>query len=182
MRKQLGFQPRRGDGFDVAAAHFARQHHAREAALAQEGDGQRAVKAHLRRRVQRQRGIAAMQRGGQPKVLHDERVRPAERAQAVDEGERVGQLAVGHERVERDVGFDAICAAERKRPFQLVRPEIAGLGARVEGLCAEIDRVRSGVDGAAQRLGIARGRKQLNHSRPSQQNEIICEKTASGTQ
>ena len=60
--------------------------------------------------------------------------------------------------------------------LQLVRPEIAGLGARVEGLRAEIDRVRPGVDGAAQRLGIARGRKQLDHSRPSQQNEIICEK------
>ena len=28
----------------------------------------------------------------------------------------------------------------------------------------------------AERLGIARGRKQLDHSRPSQQNEIICEK------
>ena len=86
-----------------------------------------------------------------------------ERAQAVDEGERFGQFAVGHERIERDIGFDTVYAAERKRLRQLVRSEISGLGTCVEALRAEINRVRAGVDGAAQRLGTARRRKQLGH-------------------
>ena len=115
--------------------------------------------------MQRQIRHGLTQQAHQTEVLHEQGVRPILRRLA-REIERAIQLAVGHERVHRDIDLAAANVAIAHGLDELFLCEIIGSAPRVVRAEAEINRVRPVLHRRDDGVGTARGRKQFQHSYP----------------
>ena len=147
---------------DLLARQLPREHRPRHAEPRRLLHARERVQRHLCARVQRHIGDHRAQRLVNAPVLHQYRVhavfaRPPRRL-----GER-GQLAVGHQRVERQVDLHPPQMAITHRRQKFLIAEVSGAAARVEAAKAHIHGVRAVLHGGDQRLASARGREQLRH-------------------
>ena len=115
------------------------------------------MQAHLRRGVQRHVGNNFLQRRQNAPILHQDRVHAALRRGARLRGKR-GELAVGDERVERQIDLRAPQMAIKDRRAEFLIGEVPRAAARVERAKAHIHGVRTALHGGNKRLLPARGR------------------------
>ena len=115
------------------------------------------MQAHLRRGVQRHVGNDFLQRRQNAPILHQDRVHAALRRGARLRGKR-GELAVGDERVERQIDLHAPQMAIRDRRAEFLVREVPRAAARVERAKAHIHGIRTALYGGNKRLLPARGR------------------------
>jgi hypothetical protein len=147
-----------GDARDLLARQLPRQHDAPEAQLRRLLHALERVDAHLRRGVEHRVGRQLAHELRHAEILHDERVHAQQGRRAHDLG-RARHLPVGDERVERQVYLDPADMAIDHGLLQLVRGKIMRAHARVEGVIAQINRIRTVLDGGAQRLHRSGGRQ-----------------------
>ena len=115
------------------------------------------MQAHLRRSVQRHVGNNFLQRRQNTPILHQDHVYAALRRGARLRGKR-GELAVGDERVERQIDLHVPQMAIRDRRAEFLVREVPRAAARVERAKAHIHGVRTALYGGDERLPPARGR------------------------
>ena len=139
------------------AVQLAREHRARHAEPCRFLNARERVQAHLRRGVQRHVGNNFLQRRQNAPILHQDRVHAALRRGARLRGKR-GELAVGDERVERQIDLHAPQMAIRDRHAEFLVREVPRAAARVERAKAHIHGVRAALHGGNKRLLPARGR------------------------
>ena len=139
------------------AVQLAREHRARHAEPCRFLNARERVQAHLRRGVQRHVGNNFLQRCQNAPVLHQDCVHTALRRGARLRGKR-GELAVGDERVERQIDLHAPQMAIRDRRAEFLVREVPRAAARVERAKAHIHGVCAALYGGNKRLLPARGR------------------------
>ena len=142
---------------DLPARKLAREHRARHAEPCRFLNARERVQAHLRRGVQRHVGNDFLQRRQNAPILHQDRVHAALRRGARLRGKR-GELAVGDERVERQIDLHAPQMAIRNRRAEFFVREVPRAAARVERAKAHIHGVCAALHGGNKRLLPARGR------------------------
>ena len=142
---------------DLPARKLAREHRARHAEPCRFLNARERVQAHLRRGVQRHVGNNFLQRRQNAPILHQDRVHAALRRGARLRGKR-GELAVGDERVERQIDLRAPQMAIKDRRAEFLIGEVPRAAARVERAKAHIHGVRTALHGGNKRLLPARGR------------------------
>ena len=142
---------------DLLAGKLPRQHHAADAKLCRLLHALERMDAHLRGCVDRhlRRDLAAECDHAQ--ILHDERI-DAQHRRRPDHLRRSRHLAVGDQRVERQVYLYAAHMAVDDGFLKLVHGKIPRAHACVEGVISKINRVGSVLHGGAQRLHGAGGR------------------------
>ena len=140
------------DLLDLLARAFAAEHDAGKADVARLSCPVERVDGHLRGGVQGEIRRVRMDEPRETQILHDERVR-ARLIQELRVLERVVQLAVSHEDVQRDVALYVSCAAvgDGVRHF-LVRKALR-VAARIEGAEAHVHCARTRLHGGAHALG-----------------------------
>ena len=142
---------------DLPARKLAREHRARHAEPCRFLNARERVQAHLRRGVQRHVGNNFLQRRQNAPILHQDRVHAALRRGARLRGKR-GELAVGDERVERQIDLHAPQMAIRNRRAEFLVREVPRAAARIERAKAHIHGVCAALYGGNKRLLPARGR------------------------
>jgi len=147
-----------GDARDLLARQLPRQHDAAEAQLRRLLHALERVDAHLRRGVEHRVGRQLAHELRHAEILHDERVHAQQGRRTHDLG-RARHLPVGDKRVERQMHLDPADMAIDHSLLQLVRRKIMRAHARVEGVIAQINRIRAVLDGGAQRLHRPGGRQ-----------------------
>ena len=151
-----------GDGGDAAERRFPCQDDAREAAALCQARAVHVAHPRLGGEVQDHFGISALQEPAQKHVLQDERVgaRVPRRART---GEKVLQLAVLDQRIERDVHLGPEDVRPRGARGKFLRGKIGRAFARGKIAQAEIDGVRARIDGGFETRFVPRGGQDLTH-------------------
>jgi hypothetical protein len=130
---------------------LAGEHHALDPDLAHHARAARVVHRHLRRPVDLELGVDALDEPHDAEVLHDRGVDAAVYALA-EVRERVGQLGGLDENVERQVHARAPGVRDGARLLELVERELGAVVPRVELRRPEVDRVGAVGHGGADRL------------------------------
>ena len=136
------------DRADVVERVLAGEHDAADAEFLQDGGAARVVHGHLRRAVDLEAGIHALDEPDEADVLHDGGVDAAVDAFA-EMGERTFHLVRLHQDVERQVDARAAVVGDRAGLFELGKGELGAIVARIELLDAKVDGVGAVRDGCA---------------------------------
>ena len=130
------------DRRDLRGAQFAGEHDPREAELLQREHAFEVVRDELGRRVQLEvREIRAAE-PRDAEVLHDER-RGTHRVERGKLAERLGDVRLVDDRVERDVDLPALRPREAHQAPEVRKREVGRVGARGELGESAVDRVRA---------------------------------------
>src|SRR5512147_1515031 len=115
---------------------------------------------HLRRAVNLEPGVHALNQADDPDVLYDRRVDSAidSFAQKRQSFCELGRL---YQRIEREVDANPARMREPARNLELVEGELRSFVTRIETLSAEVHGVRAIGDGRTHRVERSRRRKEL---------------------
>ncbi len=163
VREDLEFYLRhgRGDRLDLGERELAGEHDPSAAQIGRSPHPVGRVDSHLGRGVERQVGHELAGDSGDPHVLDEDGVRA--RRVASDQVVRDGfELAVGYERVHRDIDPDVAGVGVLDGGLERSGIETSR-GPRPEPAAAEIDRVRARGTGGLERAGRSGRREQFRH-------------------
>ncbi len=153
---------RGADRPDVVERVLAREHDTLEAELLHDARARRVVHRHLRRAVDLEAGVGALDGAHEADVLHDGRVDAAGDALA-EEVERVGHLGRLHQHVEGEVDAHAARVGGAAGDVEFVERELRPLVTRIEALGAEVDGVGPVGHGRPHGIERAGGRQEFGH-------------------
>ena len=148
---------------EILLRGLARDDHARKAERLQQPSRLRVVRGHLGGGVQLKLGIGAVQGGRAAKIRHDQGVDPC-LCRLLGGGKECGQLAVGEERIEREIGLYAVGVRTQNGGVQSISAKVFCVHTGIELRRAEVNGVRASLDGGVKRLGRACGAEQLGQS------------------
>ena len=164
MHEGLHLEGGRADDLpDLLLRALAGQHDAGKAHLLEHFGPLDVVHHHLGGAVQPKRRRAPAQQRRRARVLHDDRVDPR-RAGGFGVGEKLRDLILAHDDIERQVDPDAPDVAAADGIRQMLQGKIFGAAAGVECPGAEIDRVRPAEDGRFKRRRVPGGREHLRQA------------------
>ena len=157
LQLQLAFGKK---ALHIRLGAFARDDHARKAELLQLGGGKRIVARTLGAGVQLEIRECRVNGGGGTEIGDDERINAA-KIGLLCHLNGAGKLAVGDQRVQREIGLGAKGVAKLHGLAHCVGGEVGGAQSRVEISSAEINGIRARIQRGGKRLGRARGSQEL---------------------
>ena len=148
---------------DLCQGQLSGEHHPGKAQVGRLFDPLQVMDGHLGGGVDGEIGGRGPDHPGHPQVLDDEGVGP-QLAEAEHRLPGPGQLPVGEEGVEGDIGFDPPQAAEAHGLLQVLPLQIFGVAPGVEVPGAEIHGIGPAPDSGDDPLQGPRRTHQLHHS------------------